>query len=105
MNLPNLPRPRAAERVVAAPAGELDLATADELKAVLAGETSAGGQVVLDLSPVTFMDATALGVIVGAANQLARKGGRLTLTGATPPIERVLHLTGLHTMLVALPTR
>ena len=101
MNTPSLSQPRAAARLISAPQGELDLATAGELRTILANVVSSGAaQVVLDLSNVSFMDASALGVIVAAANRLRLGGGRLTLAGAAPNIERVLRLTGLHEFLL-----
>lgn len=101
MNTPHLPKPRTAERHIRAPKGELDLATVGQLQTLLAGVGSLGAtHVVLDLSPVTFMDATALGVIVAAANRLRRAGGRLSLVGAAPSVTRLLHLTGLHQVLL-----
>ncbi len=96
-----LPRPRPAESIVDAPATELDLATVDALRATLAQARANGAaHVLLDLSRVTFMDATALGVIVEAANAMGRLGGSLRLTGASPLVEMVLHATRLHDVLM-----
>jgi len=87
---------------VDAPATELDLATAEQLRTALANARTRGAvHVLLDLSRVTFMDATALGVIVEAANQLREAGGSLRLAGARPPVEMVLHATRLHDVLIS----
>jgi anti-sigma B factor antagonist len=51
--------------------GELDLSTAPRLKWMLIDSLDAGSQPVLDLSLTTFMDSTALGVLVGVNRRLA----------------------------------
>ena len=54
-------------RHVVAVAGEIDLFTAPELKAAL-GEALESGRtrIVVDLTETTFLDSTALGVLIGA---------------------------------------
>ncbi len=75
--------------------GELDLATAPQLKWALTDVIDAGvGQIVLDLSPVTFIDSTALGVLVGARRSLA-SGSRLAIVCANADVLRIFELTGL----------
>jgi anti-anti-sigma factor len=63
-------------RQVVAVAGEIDLFTAPELKAAL-GEALESGRIriVVDLTETTFLDSTALGVLIGAgeASALARR--------------------------------
>lgn len=86
--------------VTVRPAGDLDLATTDDLRARL-GEaaTLSAYLVVLDLADVDFLDSTAVGVIVGAHKQLAAEGKHLVLchVGAMPA--RVLQITGLLALL------
>ena len=76
-------------------AGELDLYNAEEVRAALleacADEPSV---LVLDLADVTFIDSTALGVLIEARSRLAdRNGFRL----AAPGLEtrRALEVSGL----------
>jgi len=76
-------------------AGELDLATAPRLKWALTDAIGAGaGRVVLDLSPVTFIDSTALGVLVGVRRSLGA-GSRLAIVCASANVLRIFELTGL----------
>src|SRR5437588_6187572 len=63
--------------------GELDLASAPNLKWTLVDLFRAGySQVVLDLSQVGFMDSTALGVLIGLDRNL-NAGERIAI--ACPP--------------------
>ncbi len=75
--------------------GELDLASAPNLKWTL-GDAVRGGatQLVLDLSPVTFIDSTALGVLVAFLKGLAA-GSHLALAGADEEVMNIFELTGL----------
>lgn len=52
-------------------------------------------RIVFDLSAVTFMDNTALGVIAGARTRLRRAGGHAAVAAATEPVARMFRLTGL----------
>jgi anti-sigma B factor antagonist len=76
-------------------AGELDLASAPRMKRALAEAINGGArQIVLDLAGVTFIDSTALGVLVGIQRNL-RDGARLAVARAVPDVLNVFELTGL----------
>ena len=80
--------------------GELDLGTAPPLWAVLQGHVGAGRRFLrLDLSGVTFLDATALTGITRAHQDLLRRRGTLVITGVRALVARVLRLTGLDEVL------
>ena len=77
-------------------AGELDVNTAPELREQLArliGEDS--GTITVDLAAVTFVDSTALSVLVSALKRLRQAGGDLQLASPTPSVRRVFEITGL----------
>jgi len=75
--------------------GELDLASAPNLKWTLNDVTRAGAShIVLDLSPVTFIDSTALGVLVAFQRGLP-PNSRLALAGADQEVVNIFELTGL----------
>jgi anti-anti-sigma factor len=81
--------------------GELDLAVANRLAATLEGQhRHARRYVRLDLSGVTFLDATALSVIVDAHFEFLARRGTLTLVGVGRPASRQLSLTGLDDVLL-----
>src|ERR1700710_1734324 len=64
------------ERHVLAVRGEIDLFTAPELKQVLAESIEAGRvRIIVDLTETTFLDSTALGVLIGAVERLGSRDG------------------------------
>ena len=75
--------------------GEIDLATAGELRARIGEHAEdAGGPAILDVSGVTFIDSTGLKALVGAQADLGG-GRRLALQGVPPLFRRVLEMTGM----------
>ena len=75
--------------------GELDIAATNDLSAIFV-MASAGSQhaVVLDLTSVDFIDSTALGTILRAAQQLEGSGKRLHVVVPEGPVRRLLQITG-----------
>jgi len=72
--------------------GELDLATAPKLRTALA---EASGSVRLDLGAVTFLDSSAISVLVDAKQRLDKAGGALVLHSLAGQTRRVLEIAGL----------
>jgi anti-anti-sigma factor len=84
--------------------GELDLASAPSLKWALTDILDAGhDQVVVDLTLVSFIDSTALGVLVGVKKHLA-PGARLAITCTHPDVLNIFELTGLDATFDIFPT-
>lgn len=52
--------------------------------------------VILNLSEVTFMDSSGIGVILGRYKEIAQAGGELVVCSIHPQIERVFAMSGLH---------
>jgi len=76
--------------------GEIDVATAPSLREHLAVHQAAGEPVVVvDLTGVTFLDSTALGVLVGAYRRITEEGHALRLVIVEPRILKVLEITDL----------
>lgn len=81
---------------VVAASGEIDVATAPPLRDRLQAMTTSGkSTVVVDLLGVTFLDSTALGVLVGALKRCREAGGELPLVITEPRILKVFEITGL----------
>ena len=81
---------------VVAPSGELDSHTAPQLGTCLLelaeeGETD----VVVDLSRVTFMDSTGIGVLLNAVRALSSRRRRLVLVCPTERMLKPFQVTGL----------
>jgi anti-sigma B factor antagonist len=75
--------------------GEIDLATAPELKSTLSGLLSQGlGRFVLDMSAVRHIDSTGLGVVVGFRRRLA-ESSLIVIAAPTANVRAVIELTGL----------
>lgn len=75
--------------------GELDLFTAPSLKQMLLDELHAGSsRLVVDLSLVTFIDSTTLGVLVGVTRRLD-EDARLAIVCARPNVRKIFEFSGL----------
>jgi anti-anti-sigma factor len=80
--------------------GDLDLATAHTVRnALLDACRDAVGEVIIDLSDVSFFDAVTVGLFAKAHDRLNQTGRRLTLLGLSPHQENVLSICGLHHLL------
>lgn len=86
-----------SDAVVAEVVGEIDLHTADVLRARLI-KLHGGGprRIVVDFAGVPFCDATGLGALVAAHNQISAEGGEIHLARVRPAQLRLLRITGLH---------
>jgi anti-sigma B factor antagonist len=83
--------------------GELDLSTAPRLKWMLIDSLQAGqSQLVVDLSQATFMDSTALGVLVGV-NRSLDDGARLAIVCARAQVLRIFELSGMDGVFAIFP--
>jgi anti-sigma B factor antagonist len=77
--------------------GELDLATADQLRDVFAAAEKAGyARVVVDLSEVSAVDSTGLAVLVAVHQHLVRSRGELVIVVGNESIASKIKITGLH---------
>jgi len=95
-----------AERHVLAVRGEIDLFTAPELKQVLAESIEAGRiRIIVDLTDTTFLDSTALGVLIGAVKRLRSRDGALALVNVDENIAKTFEITGLDQIFTILDTR
>lgn len=83
--------------------GELDAYVAPELRERLrlAIDAAPGGELVVDLTQVTFLDSTILGALVGALRSMRASGGELRLVYPPHPAIRIFELTGLDTLFPA----
>ena len=73
-------------------AGEIDMITAPKLRECL---LAAQGDVVVDLSAVSFLDSSGIAALINARSQLDAAGGNLTLRNPKGLIRRALEIIGL----------
>jgi anti-sigma B factor antagonist len=84
--------------------GELDLSTAPSLKWMLIDALQTeGSRLVVDLSLATFIDSTALGVLVGVTRRLA-DDARLAIVCARPNVLKIFEYSGLDGVFAIFPT-
>lgn len=92
---------QAASRTRVSLVGELDLATAGQLRPLVdALLDTRARRVQVDLSLLSFCDASGLTGLLDLHHRLGAAGVRLTLTGLSPMMGRLLSLTRLDHVLV-----
>ena len=78
--------------------GEVDVATSPQLRHARQAVSEAGhAPIVVDLSGLTFIDSSGLGVLVSARNALRERGSErgIVLRGLPDSIRKVFEVTGL----------
>ena len=75
--------------------GEIDIATATRLREKLAELTASGCPLVADLDQVSFIDATGLGALAGAARDAAAQGASMYVVCSRAQTRRLFRVTGL----------
>jgi anti-anti-sigma factor len=97
---------RQRPQAVLALEGDLDVANATEAqKRMLHLDVRRGGQLVLDLSGLTFMDSTGIRVILRAEQFASMHGADLVVVRPPGPVMRVLELVGLDEQLELVESR
>jgi anti-sigma B factor antagonist len=90
--------PQGALGILRVEEGRIDASVAIQFKDRFRDLTQgAAGDVVLDLSQVTFLDSSGLGAVV-AARKLLGPGQVLELAGLTPAVDKVMTLTRMNTV-------
>lgn len=75
-------------------AGDLDIATADQLTTQLEQlDVPQNGEIVVDLSGVGFMDSTGLRIMIAANRKAGEAGHGFTVVTGESPARRVFELT------------
>jgi anti-sigma B factor antagonist len=85
-----------SDRYVITVSGEVDLATSPDLDAaIIAGLDSGAGSLVVDLTDVSFMDSSGLGVIVRGLKRCREADKDLDLVITNERVLKVFGITGL----------
>jgi anti-sigma B factor antagonist len=85
--------------VTVAITGEIDIATSQAMQDALATE-SGPAHLEVDMSAVTFMDASGIGVLLAARQRAVDGGGSLTLRAPSWAVRRVTGVLGLDELFV-----
>ena len=100
----SLSRKRLADHTVIAVTGELDIASTPYLRERLhTALRDTGAHVVIDVSGVTFCDASGLALLLDARRRVEAAGTTLVLSAPRPQLRRLLRLTGLARALTIRP--
>ncbi|HEV7584561.1 MAG TPA: STAS domain-containing protein [Solirubrobacteraceae bacterium] len=75
--------------------GELDMATAPPLEAVVSACAACAARLTLDLSQLTFMDSTGLNLVLSAREMCRDSGAEFALIPGPRLVQRVFEITGL----------
>jgi len=74
--------------------GELDISSAPALREQLLELLTSSGDVVVDLSDVSFMDSSGISVLIVAHKRSIAQGRTITLRNPRGPVAKVLAVTG-----------
>jgi len=90
--------------VVVTLSGEVDIAAAPTVRERLEQVARGRRTLIVDLSPVSFIDSTALGVLIGVHKQCDRSGTEMHLVVSEPRILKVFEITGLTDLFDIVPS-
>ena len=78
--------------------GEIDIRSCKSLRGIIDGYIMKYGpeEFVLDLSDVTFMDSSGIGLIMGRYKLVKTLKGNLKIINTSQRIERIIKLSGLY---------
>ena len=79
--------------------GEIDIATSQAMRDTLA-IAPGPAHLEVDMSAVTFMDASGIGVLLAARQRAVDGGGSLTLRTPSPAVRRLTGVLGLDEILI-----
>lgn len=86
--------------VVLSAGGEIDYAASPKLRELLSAATRCeGAPLIVDLSGATFIDSTAIGVLVTAASKLEEEGMEMAVVCTDPQILNIFAIVGLSDIL------
>jgi anti-anti-sigma factor len=94
----SLRRAVAGRHLVIEAYGEIDIASAGELRAMMDASSDPGAdQLIVDLSGIRFMDSSGLNALIGTARRLGP--GSFGVVVSRPSIRRIFSVTGIDTLI------
>ncbi len=83
----------------------LDAGNAAAFRAEMSRLLGDHGQVIVDMSPVHFIDSAGCGALIAALRHIKASGGTLTVFGAHKQVRRVFELMRMHRIINLFETR
>ncbi|MET9896930.1 STAS domain-containing protein [Streptomyces sp. NPDC006465] len=93
----------AADIRVLALSGEIDADNVGFLRQALEIDANGPARLVLDFSGVIFMDSSGISVLAAARRDAASAGGWIRMASLTAPVQRVVEIVGLDTIIPCYP--
>jgi anti-sigma B factor antagonist len=95
------------ETVLVAAVGELDIYTAPAFREEIARalENDAVRVLVVDLTQTSFVDSSALGVLIGALRRIRERDGHVRIAIPVAPVRKVFEITSLDQVFELYPSR
>jgi anti-sigma B factor antagonist len=95
------------DTVIVSAIGELDIYTAPAFREALANALENGAVTVLvvDLTLTSFLDSSALGVLIGALRRIRERGGQVRIAIPVAPVRKVFEITSLDQVFELCPSR
>jgi anti-sigma B factor antagonist len=88
--------------IIATVRGEIDLHSSPELREILLGALNSHRpkKIILNLTQVSYMDSSAVAVLVEALQKLRKTGGKICLTNLQPRVRGLLEIARLDTIFI-----
>ncbi|MDG9709402.1 anti-sigma factor antagonist [Streptomyces sp. DH10] len=86
------------------PAGEIDHHTGDQLRPALDVSDTPRPRIVIDMRQVTFIDSSAINILIAAHQAVTATGGWLRLAVPAGSVMRTLPIVGVDTLIDCRPT-
>ena len=83
----------------------LDASVTDAFRSEMAPIIEMHPKVVLDMSPLDFLDSAGLGALLSCMRKLSAADGDLKLCGLTPPVRDVFEMSRMHRIFDIYETR
>jgi anti-sigma B factor antagonist len=90
--------------VIVVASGELDAFVEDDLVGIFR-ETGREGRIVVDLAGVSFLDSTALGILVRTVREVGGRGGEIRIVLPDGTARRIFEITTLDQVLPVADSR
>ena len=88
----------ASKVITVSPTGELDHFLAENMRNAIDAQVIRSGAriLVFDMSDITLMDSSGIGMLIGRYKFMKRRGGKVRVRGMERQVERVFKMSGLN---------